>query len=167
MLRFPNEGKLQCLSSYNYVTWLRMTLSSSIHLCTDFIYANNRLIFYCAIYHILLPIHSLMDIRLFPFLGCCEWSSKEQDEQVSLWLSIGVIGISPRVVQLDHFESLSSFLKELHTDFHSGFSTLHSHQQWISASLLNFGSLTLWQNDKGKMKSQRRGSWLPKIYYSF
>lgn len=113
-----------------------MTVSSPIHLHTDFIYANNRLMFYCALCHILLPIHSLMDIRLFPFLVCCECSNKEQGwASVSGWIWES-LGISPRVAQLDHFEPLSSFLRKLHTDFHRGFSTLHSHEQWIRASLL-------------------------------
>lgn len=53
--------------------------------------------------------------------------------QVSLWCAVP-LDMYSRVMKLRNVVDLFIF-KNVHTDFHSGYTKLHSHPQWISTSL--------------------------------
>lgn len=60
----------------------------------------------------------------------------EQSINQHEYASICMVGYGG-VVQLARLygNSIFSLLKYLHTDFHHGYSSLHAHQQWITAPL--------------------------------
>jgi hypothetical protein len=98
---------------------------------------NRWTVFHCVdVPHFLYPFFSWETSRLFLVSEYYEWSCYNIVEQVSLWDFETSFGYMPRNgIAGSWGRTLPNFLRNHQIDFHSGFTSFYSHQQWRSAPL--------------------------------
>lgn len=110
-----------------------MTVSDSIHLPADFILLNNWIIFCCAnVAHFHCPSSADGHLHCFPPPGYCDWSSTEHS-----WAGVSAAGY--RIFGSVFLSGIAGscgwrIFRNFQADFHSGCTSLHSHQQPIGQS---------------------------------
>ena len=83
--------------------------------------------------------HSSMEGHLgcFQVLAITNSAAMNIVEQMLLWYNRASLGYIPKSGIAGSWGKLTpSFLRNRHTDFHSGCTSLHSHQQWMSVPLI-------------------------------
>ena len=82
--------------------------------------------------------HSFIEGHLgcFQVLAITNCAAMNIVEQMLLWYDSTPLGYIPKSGIAGSWRWLTlSFLRNCHTDFHSGYTSLHSHQQWMSVPL--------------------------------
>jgi hypothetical protein len=122
-----------------WVTSLGMMFSSSIHLPVNFmksLFFNHYKVFHCVMYHIFCIYSFEGHPGSFQLLAIINKAAMSIVGHVSLLYDGASFGYMPMSsIAESSGRTLSSFLRNHHTDFHSGFTSLQSHQQWRSVPL--------------------------------